>query len=381
MFIEHQICGLGHKHFDFAEKKTKMVLCLIYIYLQKGKCGKYNMSKKKILFIFIALILVVLALACIEEEQPPAPPTERLPLTPTPQPVPIEENPFMLFGAQLTFASGNMEIDLAELKEQLKVIEETGVDVVRLDLSYDAWMINDKANIERHDKIIQQIRDDSKLLMIADKGADSFIGHPVTWEEFKKQHLKHTRIFMERYRPDYYVVVKEPVWYRDFEKMISTETTPEMWRGLAKEACSIVKEISPNTKTAIAIYPSGEQEEEFFKKVADIDNLDIMGVDCYDDKDLGMTANKLLPYVPPDKKIWMLESWNGGGSSYLQPWKKEADAEWINKSVRYSQEQNFGGYIVYYPLHFSSYMKYKNVNWTQRTSAFYAFKEVVEETR
>ncbi len=221
--------------------------------------------------------------------------------------------------------------------------------------------------------------------MIADKGADLFKNSPVTWDEFKEQHLRHTRIFMERYRPDYYVVIKEPWWYQRAMKMISTDVTPEMWYELAVEACNLVKEINPNTKTAVAIYPQGTfkggNEEKFYELCANISNLDIMGVDCYDDKDLEITANELIPYVPSDKKIWMLESWNGGGSSFLQPWKKEDDAKWIKKSVKYSQEHNFDGYIVFYPLHFSSYTKYKNVDWSQRTPAFYTFKEVIEENR
>ena len=322
-------------------------------------------TKPKIGLICALVIGIILIIGCLEEE-----PTTEKP----------SEFYSMHFGAQLTFASGDMDIDLAELKEQLKVIEETGMDIIRIDIDYEAWMTNDQDNIKRHDAIIKQIRNDGKKLMLADRGATSFTKNKVTWEYFKQQHLKHTRIFMERYKPDYYVVVKEPIWYTDFDSMISTDTTPAMWYELALEACNIVKEVNSETKCAVGIYPSGQQEKEFFELTANISNLDIMGVDCYDDKDLQITTDDLIPLMPPDKEIWMLESWNGGGSSYLQPWQKEEDAEWIKKSVYYSQNNNFKGYIVFYPLHFSSYMKYKDVDWTQRTPAFYAFKEVRNNT-
>jgi len=230
----------------------------------------------------------------------------------------------MPLGAQITFASGDMFIDIDELKEQLQVIEETGADVIRIDIDYEAWMTNDVDNIDRHNQLIAQIKDDGKKLMLADRGATSFTQNKVTWEYFKQQHLKYTRIFMETYKPDYYVVIKEPTWYMDIDPMISTNTTPMMWYELALEACDIVKDVNPETKTAVAVYPSGRLAEGFFELAADISNLDIMGVDCYDTNDLQITTDNLIPLVPDDKEIWMLESWNGGGGSYLQPWKKYA---------------------------------------------------------
>ncbi|MFH1048191.1 MAG: alpha-amylase family glycosyl hydrolase [Patescibacteria group bacterium] len=287
----------------------------------------------------------------------------------------------MHFGAQLTFSSGDMFIGIDELKEQLKVIEETGADVIRIDMDYEAWMTNNQDNIKRHNEIIKQIKSDGKLLMLADRGAISFKKNKVTWDYFREQHLKHTRIFMERYKPDYYVVVKEPIWYYKFYSMISTNTTPEMWRDLASEACAIVKEVSPKTKCAVAVYASGEREKEFFALAADIANLDIMGVDVYDDKDIQATTNNLISLVPENKELWMLESWNGGASSYLQPWKENDDANWIKKSVYFSQKNNFSGYIAYYPLHFSSYTKLRDVDWSKRALPFYVYKSVIEEIR
>lgn len=313
------------------------------------------MIEKKMLIVFLIIISLFLS-GCVNKES--AKP--------------------MHFGAQLTFASGDMFITIQELKEQLKVIEETGTDVIRIDIDYEAWMTNDQNNIKRHDDIINQIRSDGMKLMLADRGATSFTKNKVTWKYFQEQHLKHTRIFMERYKPDYYVVIKEPIWYREFFPMFSTETTPSMWNELAAKACSIVKEVNAETKCAVAVYPSGRQEKEFFKLASNISNLDIMGVDVYDENDLQISTNELLQLVPPAKEIWMLESWNGGGSSYLQPWKESDDAKWINRSVIFSRDHNFKGYIVYYPLHFSSYSKLRDVDWTQRTSAFYSYKNIIK---
>lgn len=287
----------------------------------------------------------------------------------------------MHFGAQITFSSGDMFIGIDELKEQLKVIEETGAGVIRIDMDYEAWMTNNQDNIKRHDEIIKQIKSDGKLLMLADRGAISFKKNKVSWDYFREQHLKHTRIFLEKYKPDYYIVVKEPIWYYKFYSMISTDTTPEMWRDLASEACAIVKEVSPKTKCAVAVYASGEREKEFFALAADIANLDIMGVDVYDDKDIQATTNNLISLVPENKELWMLESWNGGASSYLQPWKENDDANWIKKSVYFSQKNNFSGYIAYYPLHFSSYTKLRDVDWSKRALPFYVYKSVIEEIR
>lgn len=290
----------------------------------------------------------------------------------------------MHFGAQLTFSSGDMFIGINELKEQLKVIEETGAGVIRIDMDYEAWMTNNQDNIKRHDEIIKQIKSDGKLLMLADRGAISFKKNKVSWDYFREQHLKHTRIFMERYRPDYYVVVKEPISY---SPMISTKTTPEMWYELTAEACNIVKEVNVDTKCAVAVYPSWENpswienERRFFELSSNINNLDIMGVDIYDEKAMQTTMNNLIPLAPQNKSIWMLESWNGVASSYLQPWKEGEDAEWITSSVYFAQKNNFKGYISYYPVHFSSYTRLRGIDWSARTLPFYAYKSVIEEVR
>ncbi len=254
------------------------------------------MKTKNLVLMVLLLTTTLLTCGCIDIEKP-------------------SEFYQMPFGAQITFSSGDMFIDIDELKEQLQVIEETGADVIRIDIDYEAWMTNDVDNINRHNELIDQIRNDGKKLMLADRGAASFTQNKVTWEYFKQQHLKHTRIFMETYKPDYYVVVKEPTWYMDIDPMISTNTTPMMWYELALEACDIVKGINPETKTAVAVYPSGRLAEGFFELAADISNLDIMGVDCYDTNDLQITTDDLIPLVPDDKEIWMLESWNGGGGS------------------------------------------------------------------
>lgn len=248
-------------------------------------------------------------------------------------------------------------------------------------MDYEAWMTNDWDNIVRHDEIINQIKDDGKALMLADRGAIGFKKNKVTWDYFREQHLKHTKIFMEKYKPDYYVVIKEPIWYYKFYSMISTETTPEMWSDLASRACTVVKDISPATKCAVAVYASGEREKEFFALAAGIANIDIMGVDVYEDKDIRAVMDDLYALVSETKELWMLESWNGGASSYLQPWKEKDDADWIKRSVYFAQKNNFKGYISYYPVHFSSYTNLRNIDWNKRTLPFYAYKEIIGEVR
>lgn len=62
------------------------------------------------------------------------------------------------------------------------------------------------------------------------------------------------------------------------EKRIKRNFPDEKWIELVEEAVSLVKGISPNTKTVAAV---DKRELELSKKFAFIENLDIIGLQLY----------------------------------------------------------------------------------------------------
>lgn len=300
----------------------------------------------------------------------------------------------MKFGAVLGTASYNSGLyySLDVMKKQLSVLEEIGVDIIRIDLNYDAWLYSGSSDetvrergVERirvYDAVVSQIRADGRELMIADACAEQYWKKTMTWEEFRAVFLERVETLAERYRPEYYVVVKEPYWYASYHSdkgFVKEEVTPEMWADLSEELCDIVKEVSPTTKTAVAEIPQFKETKEYFRRVKDIPNLDIIGIDLYAGGEIEHVTEVIREVRESGKEIWILETWLG---AFPEKWPKMEEwrvleAKWITLTVYYSQSNNIGGYLPFFSGRFTK----KTSDGWQRTPSFYAYKSVIEEVR
>jgi hypothetical protein len=258
----------------------------------------------------------------------------------------------------------------------LTALEPFRADILRIDLYYDAWLNNDTKRIGTIDKIITHIRDKKYALMIADASAEQYHGRKMSWDEFSVAYLARVKTLAGKYKPEYYVVVKEITWY---DKIGNLKNTPsaDQWASLTSELAKAVKEISPSTKVAVGFVP--QNEKEYFYLVSEMKDIDILGFDVYDKEWSLPATEELTKYAKgKGKELWMLETWLHYLPSTGKVWKKEIDAKWMKAMVYFSQNNGFQGYVPFFAGHFFSY---SDKQFEGYTPAFNSYKSVIEEIR
>ncbi len=256
-------------------------------------------------------------------------------------------------------------------------LKDLNLDVLRIDIYYDAWLNNDARHIGTTGNIISHIKDNGYKLMIVNIGAERYEKNPVTWETYRKSMLEMVEKFTTEYKPEYYIIVAEPVTrsYGGNHAETSEPVSTDEWISFTNEACNLVKSINPETKVGISTTPF---EDEYFTKAAKIDCLDIAGINVYDIYGLEKSRmTELLALAKKEgKEAWILETWLDWKPSTGKPWKKELDAKWINATAYYAQKNNLDGYMVFFTRHFFSY---SDKQFEEFMPAFYAYKDVIAE--
>lgn len=285
----------------------------------------------------------------------------------------------MAFGALFPPLSYGGEIYQDDTKfsdTYLSFLDELKLDIMRIDLYYDIWLNKDTRHIAVVDEIIKHIREKNYKLMIADSSAEQYQRKYMSWDGFSAAYLNRVETLTERYKPEYYVIVKEITWYDKIGNLKSTPTT-EQWANLTRELAKTLKRISPETLVAVGFVP--QDEKEYFYRVLEIEEVDIVGFDIYD-KDWSLPASGELAVLAKNKgkEAWVLETWLHYLPSTGKPWKKELDAKWINATAYYAQRNNLDGYMTFFTRHFFSYSDKQIEGFTP---AFYAYKSVIEEVK
>lgn len=257
----------------------------------------------------------------------------------------------------------------------LSALKNLSLDILRIDLYYDAWLNNDAKHIKTAGEIISHIKNNGYELAIVNIGAKQYETKPVSWATYRKATLDIIKNFTKEYKPEYYEVVDEPATFSrgGNHEQISESVSADEWVNLTDEACNLVKSINPQTKVAVGTTPF---EEEYFRKMIKLGCVDIVGINTYDPYGIEKSkATELLALAKKEgKEAWMLETWLYYLPSTGMPWKKELDAKWINATVYYAQRNNFGGYMTFFTRHFFSY---SDKQFEGYTPAFYAYKDII----
>jgi len=301
-------------------------------------------------------------------------------------------------GADLGLAghSSGLVLPLDIKLKQLEVLHQAGADVIRVTQAYDPWIwarspnrtMRERGNrlIRDTDVIIAEIRGLGHEVMIADAGAEIYWREPVSWEEFKSAHLERIENLTRRYRPRYYVLVKEPVWYSGMSwgepgGMITDSVSPEMWVRHLEDCIATVKSHSPETLSAIAAVPFLPESRRFFRLSAEVIGLDIMGMDVYRLKDLDPMV-EMRSEVPIGKQAWILETWDGKPDEQdFQPWRERTGSLWVIMMSNLAKSQEMAGMVIFYSRRLSYSRDPRNLDELRealegRTRAFEVFRGV-----
>ncbi len=286
-------------------------------------------------------------------------------------------------GGYLAQEKKNIE-SYAFAEEMLKVAVESGVEIIRIGALDDAWRRGDTREIVLADKLVAKIRESGlKLLMVDTQHSEYLSKHPVTWDQFRSIHLQRVKRFTRRYHPDFYVVVTEPSTYLHWG--IQGRPDIKEWVRLTRSAAEAVKQIRPGTKTGICIDVGDRYNEEYYRRVLALQDLDIVGMEIYKPSQFA-EAEALLSDHPHrhGKALWLFETWSGMPYPFTNvPTKEREDAKWIEASVYFAQRHQYDAYLVwpfqYFITYDRDYDRTGRVDYTGRTRPFSVFKKLVGE--
>jgi hypothetical protein len=266
----------------------------------------------------------------------------------------------------------------------LDATDEVNVEIIKVFLSDLAWQVNNTYSIELTDRFFEQARKRGKKLMLLFDYGGTYPPN-FTWEKYRELALRNVRFFTKRYEPEYFIVMQEIT--TTVEIYLVEPVGVDKWIELTKELIRIVKEESPDTKIVVSpavgfLFP---KENEYYEELLHLEGVDIIGFQMFTPYSIEEANHALSRFHPHDygKELWIIESWYTLWGSWYQPWNKENDAKWIKLMTYYAQKNGFDGFISFYSSLFISYESHllDKINYTERTPAFYAYKEIIEEVR
>ena len=229
------------------------------------------------------------------------------------------------------------------INSSLGVIEQTGVNLVRIDMGFDPFLANDTSTIKAFDTYTKWINDSGKQLVLADSSAERYRSYPLTWSNFKQQWYIRDYVLAQRYHPAYFIVVKEPGWYYP---MISDESyNPQVfnatdWMVLVQNLVTAVHLASPQTKVGVAVaaidlYDAPAYQGrtsfnvQFLQDCEKVQNLSFIGFDIYDIPGFDGTQQFLTQVGTGGKAVWIAEAWSADGTVVTDPTRSTLDANWV----------------------------------------------------
>ncbi|MCL5067025.1 MAG: hypothetical protein M1368_01565, partial [Thaumarchaeota archaeon] len=243
----------------------------------------------------------------------------------------------MQFSAVLNTASyDNLEHNsLSVIQANLNMLKDSGVGSIRIDLGFDPWLLNNQTAINEMNAIVNNIRADGLKLIIADSAAESYRHHQLDWTQFQSAWIQRVKTLAAIYKPDYYIVVKEPGWY---VPMVSdARTNPEFqsvssWTNLTVALTEAVHSVSANTQIGVAISASSlDSQPTFYGQYLDaadqMTGISFLGFDIYTPNGFNATSD-YVHSSSPVKPLWIAEAWSEP-SPPSNPAMENSDATWI----------------------------------------------------
>ena len=245
----------------------------------------------------------------------------------------------MMFNGHHILASGIMvqytdeEID----RLFLDMLCELNVDTVSLyilKMNYDRYT-------KRYDRLIQMIREQGKKLILH---AYALPRKNETIDEFFDRLLEYKIFLVEKYRPEYFVVLMEP------SEIGGIKMPVEKLREFTIRAIEEIKRVSPDTVPLFIVH---KWELNLLPHFIDIDGLDIIGINLYGIRGIENVEQALEYLKEHGKRPWIFETWwisqKKGGEHHI--WFRDCywqgiASKWIRAITYLVQKHNLEGNIL-----------------------------------
>lgn len=286
----------------------------------------------------------------------------------------------MLFGVYADYPSYLYirNHSIKEIRGEIKLYQQLGVDIIRIDVRYDHWLKNDAESIGKLEAAIEEVRKGKQKLWLSAYGVEEWNGKRLedygsaSWEDWKKMYRQQVSMMATHYKPDYLMILPEAPSL--MQNQISEEIETNSWVSFAEEIASSVRKLLPDSKivavTALQIEDPRISNREYFRQLMQNDNdIDIVGVNPYSTYELKTYTNKYaLPYLNPAKELWITEFWDNWKIEY-----RDGDsATAIKEAIYYAQDKGIVGFIP-----FPGGWGFHDDN-LDTTDAFDAYKDMIE---
>jgi hypothetical protein len=256
--------------------------------------------------------------------------------------------------------------NLAVQTADLNMVMSTNAQCVRMDIGYAPWLQKDQAEISTITTLVQDVRSAGKCLVIADAASETYRGAgKLTWTQFMAAWGPRATQLASLFKPDYYIVVKEPGWY---VPMVSDATTnPQFsnataWIDLTKALAADVQSVSPETKVgaSVAADSLGSNPSLYVPYLNGVDrlaNISFIGFDIYTTTGFTSTQNFLSQNGSGGKAVWIAEAWSGDGVTVpvFDPTRAQLDKEWALVTYYFAETIHASALMPFFTDCFASY--------------------------
>jgi hypothetical protein len=189
--------------------------------------------------------------------------------------------------------------------------------------------------------------------MIGDAGAEIYWTEPLSWDDFSAAFLERARLIAERYKPEYYVIVDEPVWYAGMDwtrpgGMLTETVSVDQWVRLTEVLCETVRKVSPSTELGVAIALPYSESQNYILRADSLKNVDFVGIDIFN-LDHFEVIDGFVDALKKPK--WILQTWDGIPDRHRGiGWRTESAATWLRVVDNYAKSRGFVGVVTFFNL-------------------------------
>lgn len=325
---------------------------------------------KKILILLILIIIAIFAGDYTNKNNSvPSDVIQETPAQNNASPTPtgkITDSKSMSFGATVDSASYRYPghwygpVDEEGSKKEIDIIADMGMDFFRIDVRNETLGFPDE--VKKLDNIIAYGRSKNLKLYIGIYGMETWLasfekiitlyrkggGGKASLDEFKKMYTEQTMYLMDRYKPNYIMIM--PDARQNIGNQVDSVRPVTEWVAYTKELAAKIKSISPGTKIILNEVIRSEDSLSSVDYVEGVmkdndTNIDVIAIDPYDFNELNdeiSTSSRLKKQYKWHGELWVGETnvFNSKGEDYQK--------RYFETAIDLAKENGFTGYVVFY---------------------------------
>lgn len=194
------------------------------------------------------------------------------------------------------------ESALEDARAEVESIATAGARYIRVGASGD-HLLEPHADQEilddRFMKVVHQTH--IPLVLVDTQHPKSTRKRKLTWQEFCSFQYDRIAYYQNRYQPEVYLIVCEPLSYHQFVLNRASPFDPAAWTEQLTKVARMVKSIDPQTRTGICLLVSPEKTAEWkvWKQMQNLPELDILAVEIYAPEQFRQTEDRLGEFGHP----------------------------------------------------------------------------------